>query len=86
MYFNTNNMTTFTSTLPDSLLQLLDKKAKELAMPKNKIIEKALSIYLEHLNKADYIRSFKKMAKDENVLIIAEEGMEEYLTQINDED
>jgi len=79
-------MTTFTSTLPDSLLQLLDKKAKELAMPKNKIIEKALSIYLEHLNKADYIRSFKKMAKDENVLIIAEEGMEEYLTQINDED
>jgi len=79
-------MTTVTSTLPDSLLQLLDKKAKELAMPKNKIIEKALSIYLEHLNKADYIRSFKKMAKDENVLIIAEEGMEEYLTQINDED
>jgi len=79
-------MSTFTSTLPDSLLQLLDKKAKELAMPKNKIIEKALSIYLEHLNKADYIRSFKKMAKDENVLIIAEEGMEEYLTQINDED
>lgn len=79
-------MTTFTSTLPDSLLQLLDKKAKELAMPKNKIIEKALSIYLEHLNKADYIRSFKKMAKDENVLTIAEEGMEEYLTQINDED
>ena len=57
-------MTTFTSTLPDSLLQLLDKKAKELAMPKNKIIEKALSIYLEHLNKADYIKSFKKMAKD----------------------
>lgn len=86
MYFNTNNMTTFTSTLPDSLLQLLDKKAKELALPKNKIIEKALSIYLEHLNKADYIKSFKKMAKDENVLTIAEEGMEEYLTQINDED
>ena len=79
-------MTTFTSTLPDSLLQLLDKKAKELSMPKNKIIEKALSIYLEHLNKADYIKSFKNMAKDIDTLTIAEEGMEEYLTQINDED
>ena len=32
-------MTTFTSTLPDNLLQLLNKKAKELTIPKNKIIE-----------------------------------------------
>ncbi len=79
-------MTTFTSTLPDNLLQLLNKKAKELAIPKNKIIEKALSIYLEHLNKADYIKSFKKMTKDADTLSIAEEGMEEYLTQINDEE
>ncbi|PJB14556.1 MAG: CopG family transcriptional regulator [Flavobacteriales bacterium CG_4_9_14_3_um_filter_32_8] len=77
-------MTTFTSTLPDNLLQLLNKKAKELAIPKNKIIEKALSIYLEHLNKAAYIKSFKKMTEDDDTLSIAEEGMEDYLTQVND--
>lgn len=77
-------MTTFTSTLPDNLLQLLNKKAKELAIPKNKIIEKALSIYLEHLNKAAYIKSFKEMAEDTDTLSIAEEGMEDYLTQLND--
>lgn len=77
-------MTTFTSTLPDNLMQLLNQKAKELSMPKNKLIEKALSIYLEQLNKAEYIKSYKQMADDADVLNIAEEGMKEYLTQLNE--
>lgn len=76
-------MTTFTSTLPNSLLELLNKKAKELNMPKNKLIEKALEIYLMQLNKAEYIRSYKKMAVDADILQIAEEGMNDYLTQLN---
>ena len=76
-------MTTFTSTLPNSLLELLNKKAKELNMPKNKLIEKALQIYLTQLNKAEYIRSYKKMAADADILQIAEEGMSDYLTQLN---
>jgi len=46
-------MTTFTSTLPEHLFFLLSEKAKELNMPKNKLIEKALSIYLAQLNKAE---------------------------------
>ena len=77
-------MTTFTSSLPENLIQLLNQKAKELSIPKNKIIEKALSIYLDQLNKAEYIKSYKQMAKDEDVLLIAEEGMGEYLTQLNE--
>jgi hypothetical protein len=32
-------MTTFTSTLPDDLLEMLNLKAKELHLPKNKLIE-----------------------------------------------
>lgn len=75
-------MATFTSTLPNSLLELLNKKAKELNMPKNKLIEKALQIYLTHLNKAEYIRSYKQMATDTDILQIAEEGMSDYLTQL----
>jgi len=35
-------MTTFTSSLPDELLKRLNEKAEKLAVPKNKIIEKAL--------------------------------------------
>jgi hypothetical protein len=77
-------MTTFTSTLPNALLELLNKKAEELKMPKNKLIEKALSIYLTQLNKAEYVRSYKQMAQDADVLQMAEEGMSEYLTQLKE--
>ncbi len=75
-------MATFTSTLPDNLLKLLEEKASELSMPKNKLIEKALSIYLEQLNKAEYLRSYKKMSKDADILSIAEEGLDDYFKQL----
>ena len=78
-------MGTFTSSLPDSLLTLLEKKAKELDVPKNSLIEKALSLYLDHLNRAEYIKSYKKMAKDSNLMSIAEEGMADYFKQIEHE-
>ncbi|PKR81072.1 CopG family transcriptional regulator [Brumimicrobium salinarum] len=79
-------MATFTSSLPDHLLQLLEKKAKALGMPKNKLIEKALTIYLDQLNKNAYAQSFKRMANDKNLLTMAEEGMEDYLSQLEAED
>jgi hypothetical protein len=75
-------MATFTSTLPDNLLQLLSDKAKALSLPKNKLIENALRLYLEHLEKAEYIRSYKQASTDSDILSIAEEGMSDYLNQI----
>lgn len=78
-------MSTFTSTLPNHLLDQLGKVAKELGVPKNKIIEKALTIYMDQLNKAAYIRSYKQMADDADMLIVAEEGMADYLTQLEEE-
>jgi len=76
-------MTTYTSTLPDELLARLNEKAKILAMPKNKIIEKALSIYLDQLNRAEYVKSYKQVGDDANILDMAEEGMEDYLKQLD---
>lgn len=78
-------MSTFTSTLPNELLEQLGRVAKQLSIPKNKIIEKALTVYLDQLNKAEYIKSYKQMADDANLLSIAEEGMAEYLTQLEEE-
>ncbi len=75
-------MSTFTSTLPDDLLELLNEQASKLSIPKNKLIEKALRIYLDQLNRAEYIRSYKELAADTDLLSIAEEGMEDYLQQI----
>jgi hypothetical protein len=79
------NMATYTSTLPDDLLKLLELKAKELSIPKNKLIEKALSIYLDQLNRAAYLKSYKEMAKDADLTEIAEEGMMDYFKQLNNE-
>ena len=78
-------MATFTSTLPDRLLHQLAEKAKSLSIPKNKLIEKALRVYLEHLEKAEYIKSYKRAAGDKDTLQMAEECMADYLKQIENE-
>lgn len=75
-------MATFTSTLPDKLLTLLAQKAKALSLPKNKLIEKALTLYLEHLEKAEYVKSYRAAAGDKDIAAIGEEGMEDYLRQL----
>jgi hypothetical protein len=76
-------MSTFTSTLPEKLLLQLAEYAKRLAVPKNKLIEKALEIYLDQLNRAEYVRSYKQMAEDTDIMQIAEEGMADYLKQLD---
>jgi predicted transcriptional regulator len=79
-------MATFTSTLPDPLLQRLAEFAQKLNLPKNKLIERALELYLDQLNKAEYVRSYRQAGQDVELMMVAEEGMAEYLTQLNDED
>ena len=77
-------MATFTSNLPDDLLQWLSDKAKALSVPKNKLMENALRLYLQHLEKAEYIKSYQQAADDKDLLAMAEEGMEDYLNQIKE--
>ncbi len=62
------------------------KKRRALGCLKNKLIEKALTIYLDQLNKSAYAQSFKRMAEDKELLAIVEEGMEDYLSQLEAED
>ncbi|MGO3155272.1 ribbon-helix-helix domain-containing protein [Mesonia sp.] len=77
-------MATFTSSLPDNLLEELAKTAKELKMPKNKIIEKALAAFLEQIDRAKYAQSYKKMANDKDMIAMAEEGLADYFKQLQD--
>lgn len=79
-------MKTFTSSLPEDLLALLAEKAETYAIPKNKLIERALRAYLDQLNKAAYLKSYKRMQNDDDVLAVAEEGMNEYYKQLEDEE
>jgi hypothetical protein len=73
-------MSSFTS--PDKLLKQLADKAKEQSLQKNKIMETALVLYLEHLEKAEYVRSYRGGTKDKDIVNLAEEGLEEYLKQL----
>lgn len=77
-------MVTFTSSIPDDLLKQLNEKARALSLPKNKLIENALRLYIEHLEKAEYIKSYKHAADDTDILLIAEEGMQEYFRQLEE--
>ncbi len=77
-------MATFTSSLPDKLLKELANTAKELKLPKNKLIEKALEFYLEQIKRAAYVKSFQRANKSQEILDMAEEGMADYFKMITD--
>jgi predicted transcriptional regulator len=56
--YKLKTMSTFTITLPDELHSKLNDMAVKLSIPKDKIIEKALQIYLDQLTRAEYEQSF----------------------------
>jgi hypothetical protein len=77
-------MATFTSSLPDKLLKELSDTSKKLKLPKNKLIEKALEYYLEKLDRASFLNSYKKVADDPELLILEEEGLEDWFKILNE--
>jgi len=77
-------MATFTSSLPDQLLEKLSAIAKELQLPKNRLIEKALEVYLDQIERAQYVKSYKMAGEDVEVMSVAEEGMIDYLMTVSD--
>lgn len=77
-------MATFTSTLPDELLNRLSEAAGRLAMPKNRLLENALRIYLDQLKKAEYVKSYTQMGSDADIIALVEEGMSEYYIQLKE--
>ena len=85
VFYKYTTMITFTSTLPDELFKELGEVAAKLSTPKNKLLENALRVYLEQIKRMEYIESYKKAFKDENMLSLAAEGMAEYLKQIQED-
>jgi hypothetical protein len=63
-------------------MEELKSQAKKAGVPLNHLIEKALRIYLDQLTKLQYIRSYKKMGHDDDIIQVAEEGMTDYLNSL----
>jgi predicted transcriptional regulator len=68
-----------TSSLSPEIISRLDDYSRKLKIPKSRILEKALEAYFEKLKKAEYIRSFRMAAGNKEILLLAEEGLEDYL-------
>jgi len=68
-----------TTSLPKEIIGLLSEYADKFNIPKNKILEEALTSYFNRLKKAEYVHSFKKAASDEEMKSMAEEGLADYL-------
>lgn len=79
-------MATFTSSLPDKLLKELADTSKKLKLPKNKLIEKALEYYLEQIKREEYAKSFRRASKDPDMLLLAEEGLDDYVRMLDELD
>ncbi|TAK35943.1 MAG: CopG family transcriptional regulator [Saprospiraceae bacterium] len=77
------NTATFTSTLPVDLLEQLNAVAGKLNVPKNRLIEKSLRLYFEHLKRLELIRSFQRAAQDKDILELAEAGFADYLESVD---
>jgi predicted transcriptional regulator len=73
------NSSVFTTSLPNDLIGQLSQYAEKFNVPKNKILEEALQLYFDRLKKAEYVRSFKKAATNEEMHLMAEEGLADYL-------
>ncbi len=73
---------TYTSTLPNVVMEEVVEYAKKKKISKNKVIEIALKRLLEEEIKNELRESFKKIADDPEMLEMAEWGMGDYAEQL----
>ncbi|MBA4303505.1 MAG: CopG family transcriptional regulator [Sphingobacteriaceae bacterium] len=78
-------MQTFTSSLPESLIDRLNERAKALKLPKNKVMERALQAYLNHLDRQEYKATFLRMQQDPAFVADLEMGLDDYLQSLENE-
>lgn len=77
---------TYTSTLPNMVMEEVVEYAKKKKISKNKVIEIALKKLLEEEIRRELIESFKKIANDPDMIEMAEWGMEDYAEQLKEFD
>jgi hypothetical protein len=74
---------TYTSSLPESTIGLLTEYTRRRGKAKNEVIELALREFFEREKQREFIEGFKKARQHTDVVEMAEEGMDTYLTQLD---
>lgn len=76
-------MVTFTSSLPNKTIDQLAELSKKLGVPKNQLINEALTGYFHEIERRQYEASFERVALDDEMIEMAELGLEDYVDQLN---
>ncbi len=75
---------TYTSSLPNMVMEELTEYATKNNKKKNEIIAEALSVYLKEKRKEEYAESFRKMKNDPEQKFLAEAGIGDFLRLIEE--
>lgn len=79
-----NKKITYTSTLPDAVMEGIVEYAKKKKISKNKVIEIAVKKLLEEDIKNELQRTFTLASNDKELLEMAEWGLGDYLEQLKE--
>ena len=79
-----NRKVTYTSTLPEDILNSVSEYAEKYKISKNLVVETALRQYFYNTKKNDFRSGFKKAAGDHDMTELSETGMADYLEIIQE--
>ncbi len=77
-----NKNVTYTSTLPNIVMEEVVEYAKKKNVSKNKVIEIALKKFFEEEIKQEIQDTFKLASEDKELSQMAEEGLGDYLSEL----
>ena len=75
---------TYTSSLSSTVMEDLKEYASRNNQKKNKIIEEAITVFLNQKRKKELAESFKNMKNDPEQQFLAEAGLGDFLKMIED--
>lgn len=76
------SIVTFTSNLSPNLMAWITTYSKRKSSTKREVIEQAIIMYKEYVTKKEMGQSFKKAAKDKEIINMAEENIGDYGAQL----
>ncbi|MEO6456113.1 MAG: hypothetical protein ABIN97_18680 [Ginsengibacter sp.] len=79
-----NKKVTYTSTLPNMVMEEVAEYAKKKKISKNKVIEIALKKLLDEEIKKELKQTFMLAANDKDLIEMAEWGLGDYLDQLKE--
>ena len=74
---------TYTSTLPEDVLESVNDYSEKNSISKNKVVETALRHFFFSLKKSDFREGFKRAAGDLEMKTMADAGIEDYCDLVN---